>query len=373
MEERLQKIMAQSGIGSRRDCEVLIITGRVYVNGIVAIIGQKADSKKDKIMVDGKLIRPPQQKMYYALHKPRMVLSAVDSEPGDTRKTVRDLLPVGERLYPVGRLDFDSEGLVLMTNDGDLAQKLTHPSHEHEKEYRVLVASQPDDDQLGKWRRGVVMEDGYKTLPAEVRIEGAAGKGCWLRIVMKEGKKRQIREIGSLIGLPVVRIVRIRIGTLLLGQLKPGEWRVLSSNEIAALKGDAAVPIHVRPLNRSGRKYPPRRPQGEGHGGPSHRPQGDSRGGPSRRPQSDVQDAPWRPQSDAQGGPSRRAQGEGHGGPSRRPQSDAKGGPSRRAQGEGHGGPSRRPQNGPLGDTDKKQDGRSSQRKTRPTSDRSKR
>jgi 23S rRNA pseudouridine2605 synthase len=236
MEERLQKIMAQAGLGSRRDCEEYIKAGRVRVNGTVAIIGQKADPQVDKVSLDGRAIKPAEQKVYIALHKPRYVLSTVDAEQGDSRQTVRDLLPVSERLYPVGRLDFESEGLVLMTNDGDLAQKLTHPSHGHSKEYRVLLARHPDEEQVSTWRRGVVLEDGYKTQSADVRIESLAGKGAWVRIVMREGRKRQIREIGAILGLPVVRIVRVRIGNLLLGGLKPGEWRYLTSSEITALK-----------------------------------------------------------------------------------------------------------------------------------------
>jgi 23S rRNA pseudouridine2605 synthase len=236
MEERLQKIMAQAGVGSRRDCEEYIKAGRVRVNGTVAVIGQKANPLVDKISLDGRAVKPAEQKVYIALHKPRYVLSTVDAEQGDSRQTVRDLLPVSERLYPVGRLDFESEGLVLMTNDGDLAQKLTHPSHGHSKEYRVLLARHPDDEQVATWRRGVVLEDGYKTQSADVRIESLAGKGAWMRIVMREGRKRQIREIGAILGLPVVRIVRVRIGNLLLGGLKPGEWRYLTSSEITALK-----------------------------------------------------------------------------------------------------------------------------------------
>lgn len=222
MEERLQKILAQAGLGSRRDCEELILAGRVRVNGAVAIIGQKADPSVDKILFDGNTVKAPEQKIYIALHKPRMVLSVVEAEPDDNRQTVRDLIPVAERLYPVGRLDFDSEGLILMTNDGDLANELTHPSKGHEKEYRVLVARHPDAEQLATWRRGVVLEDGYKTMPVEVRVDGMSGKGAWLRVVMREGRKRQIREIGSLIGLPVVRIVRVRIGALRL--VSDGSW-----------------------------------------------------------------------------------------------------------------------------------------------------
>lgn len=265
MEERLQKILAQAGLGSRRDCEEFILAGRVRVNGQVAIIGQKADPTQDRITCDGQPVKAPEQKVYIALHKPRMVLSTVDAEPGDTRQTVRDLVPQSERLYPVGRLDFDSEGLILMTNDGDLANELTHPSKGHEKEYRVLVARHPDDEQLATWRRGVVLQDGYKTAPANVRVDGASGKGSWLRIVMREGRKRQIREIGTLLGLPVVRIVRVRIGTLRLGTLKPREWRPLSAEEVAMLKGKGqssspgARPRMRRPL--AGRPAP-RRPGG---------------------------------------------------------------------------------------------------------------
>ncbi len=254
MEERIQKILAQAGVASRRASEELIVSGRVRVNGAVAELGQKADPAKDKLTVDGRLIKPPEQKIYIALHKPRYVLSTVEPEQGDTRQTVRDLIPVSERLYPVGRLDFDSEGLILMTNDGDLAQKLTHPSNGHTKIYRVLVARQPDQDQLATWRRGVVLEDGYKTQPAEVRVERLFGKGAWLRIEMREGRKRQIRETGSLLGVPVVRILRISIGSLHLGTLKVGEWRYLTQEEIAALKLDEAK----KPLAKPRREFRPK-------------------------------------------------------------------------------------------------------------------
>jgi 23S rRNA pseudouridine2605 synthase len=140
-------------------------------------------------------------------------------------------------LYPVGRLDVESEGLILLTNDGELANHLTHPRYGHEKEYRVLVARRPDKEQLEAFRHGVVLEDGHRTLPAIVSIESGFGKGAWLRIILREGRKRQIREMCALVGLPVVRIVRIRISTLLLGNLKPREWRSLTENEVAELKG----------------------------------------------------------------------------------------------------------------------------------------
>jgi 23S rRNA pseudouridine2605 synthase len=235
MAERLQKLLAQAGYGSRRACEEFIAAGRVRVNGQVAVLGQKADPSVDKVTLDGKPLPAPEKLTYIALYKPRNVISSVDDEVG--RKTVRDLIPEAGHLYPVGRLDWDSEGLILMTNDGDLTNRLTHPRYGHQKEYRVLVARHPETEQIETWRRGVVLEEGYKTAPADVFIESSAGKGAWLRVTMGEGRKRQIREIGKVLGLPVVRIVRIRIGSLRLGTLKPGEWRYLTANEIADLKG----------------------------------------------------------------------------------------------------------------------------------------
>jgi 23S rRNA pseudouridine2605 synthase len=235
MEERLQKLMAQAGLGSRRACEEMIATGRVNVNGKRAEIGQKADPAVDRILVDGVPLKAPEAYQYIAIYKPRNVLTTVEAP--DPRQTVRDLVPLPGTLYPVGRLDVDSEGLVLLTNDGDLANHLTHPRYEHEKEYKVLVARRPDDAQLDTWRRGVVLADGHRTLPAEVFFLSAFGQGAWLKVILREGRKRQIREIGALIGLPVVRIIRLRIGTLRLGRLKPGEWRPLTQPEISELKG----------------------------------------------------------------------------------------------------------------------------------------
>jgi 23S rRNA pseudouridine2605 synthase len=236
MTERLQKILAQAGYGSRRACEELIRAGRVRVNGRAAILGQKADIATDRITVDGRPLRAPEALVYVALHKPRNVLSTVERETGDNRPTVRTLVELPEHVHPVGRLDFESEGLVLMTNDGDLTNRLTHPRYGHTKEYRVLLARRPDDEQLRTWRRGVVLEDGYKTAPADVRFEAALGRGAWVRVVMGEGRKRQIREIGALLGLPVVRIVRVRIASLRLGTLRPRQWRRLSAAEVEALK-----------------------------------------------------------------------------------------------------------------------------------------
>ena len=252
MEERLQKILARAGLGSRRNCEQLIISGRVRVNNRVARVGEKADPEADAITVDGREIKPAQQLIYVALHKPRFVLSTIEAESGDRRRTVRDLVALPERLYPVGRLDYESEGLVLMTNDGHLAQRLTHPSFGHSKVYRVLLAKHPDEIQLSTWRRGVVLSDGYKTQPVDVFVEASAGKGAWVRITMREGRKRQIRETASQLGLPVVRIVRVNIGSLRLGNLKSGQWRYLTQQEVTELMELARTGSQKR--KRGGRK-----------------------------------------------------------------------------------------------------------------------
>jgi len=257
MEERLQKILAQAGFGSRRSCETLIVGKRVRVNGIIAELGSKADAQKDSISVDGQTIPKLAAPVYIALHKPREVLS--DTDALDPRTTVFDLVKHNGHLFAVGRLDYDSEGLILLTNDGELANRLTHPRYGHEKEYKVLLAAKPDEDQIAAWRRGVVLADGYRTRPAKVFLEGMAGKGAWLRIVMNEGRKRQIREVGSRIGLPVVRILRVRIGTLLIGELKPGEWRHLTSDEVRRLKDTVQQPdLKSTPKSTRPRRENPR-------------------------------------------------------------------------------------------------------------------
>ncbi|MCC7117359.1 MAG: pseudouridine synthase [Anaerolineales bacterium] len=238
MQERLQKLLAQAGYGSRRACEEFIIAGRVRVNGEVAELGQKADLSIDKVTLDGKALPKLEALTYIALYKPRNVISASEDQE---RQTVRDLIPLDGHLYPVGRLDFDSEGLILMTNDGDLTNKLTHPRYGHEKEYRVLLARRPDEEQLATWRRGVMLEEGYQTQPCDVRFVSTSGKGAWVRVVMGEGRKRQIRETGRLLGLPVVKIIRMRIGSLRLGNLKPKEWRYLTEEEVTELKGGSSA------------------------------------------------------------------------------------------------------------------------------------
>jgi len=254
MQERIQKILAQAGYGSRRACEEFIIAGRVRVNGKLAELGQKADPATDHIALDGKPLPKVERLVYIALNKPRFVLSTVEGELDDHRETVIDLVDVRERVYPVGRLDLESEGLILLTNDGDLTNRLTHPRYGHQKEYKVLVARRPDEEQLAAWRRGIVLEDGYKTAPAGVHLLEPQGKGAWLRVVMGEGRKRQIREIGASLGLPIVRIVRVRIGSLRLGSLKSRAWRFLTEDEVKELKQPEktkASPTKPRNRNRT--------------------------------------------------------------------------------------------------------------------------
>ncbi len=252
MEERLQKLLAQAGHGSRRACEALIVEGRVLVNGQTATLGQKADPRRDRITLDGEPLARSQKLTYIVLHKPRGVVSS--SEPQGDRQTVLDLVPARVRLYPVGRLDLDSEGLVLLTNDGALTLQLTHPRYGVEKEYRVLVKGDPDDKRLDVWRRGVMI-DGKRTRPAQVRRESTTNAGTWLRVIMREGRKHEIRDIGATLGMPVARLIRLRIGEIHLGRLRPGEWRELTPAESARLAAAAqsAKPAAKSPRRRAAR------------------------------------------------------------------------------------------------------------------------
>ena len=233
-QERVQKILATTGLGSRRACEKFIAEGRVTVNGQKITLGAKANPLVDDIRVDGRIIKYSPDFHYFLLYKPRGILSSSKTEHG--RKSVVDLIPTEERLFPIGRLDIESEGLILLTNDGELANRLTHPSFEHEKEYRVLVAKHPDNEQMATWARGVVLEDGYRTKPVNIALEKFQGKGAWLKIIMKEGRKRQIRETASQLGLPVVKLIRTRMSSIGLGNLKPGQSRELTPQEVRRLK-----------------------------------------------------------------------------------------------------------------------------------------
>ncbi|WP_322802582.1 pseudouridine synthase [Thermoflexus sp.] len=232
MRERLQKILARAGLGSRRECEELIRQGRVTVNRALAHLGMSADPERDEIRVDGRRIWIPPL-TGFALYKPRGVLS--DPMPGSGRPSVYDLVPPVKPLYVVGRLDARSEGLVLLINDGDLAHRLTHPRYEHPKVYQVLVEGHPDSETLERWRRGIFLE-GQRTRPAKVQVIRYEGGQTWLLVEMREGKKRQIRRIAARLGHPVRRLIRIRIGPVTLGRLRPGQWRPLTPQELRQLR-----------------------------------------------------------------------------------------------------------------------------------------
>jgi 23S rRNA pseudouridine2605 synthase len=253
-EERLQKILAKAGYGSRRANEELIRNGRVKVNGEKAFLGMKADLSKDEISVDNMIIPKAEDPIYLALYKPRNILS--DNAPYDNRKNVRDLIDIEGHFFVVGRLDLESEGLMILTNDGELTNKLTHPRYGHEKEYLVLVSKRPDEEQLDIWRRGVVLEDGFRTSPTKVVIHKWHGKGAWLKVILREGHKRQLREIGKVIGLPIVKLIRIRIATINLGNLKPGEWRHLTAEEVNQLKKPIEIKNKSAITRQPKKKYP---------------------------------------------------------------------------------------------------------------------
>lgn len=241
--------MARAGLGSRRACEEMIRAGRVMLNGRLAALGDQADLAVDKVLVDGVPLRLTEIPTTVALYKPIQTLSTDQPHLGDRRPTARSLIPLEMRLFAIGRLDADSEGLMLFTNDGDLAHRLSHPRFGHEKEYRALVAGRPSEEVLSTWRRGVPLEDGM-TAPAGVALAGSEKGSTWLRLIMHEGRKRQIRRVAAALGHPVRRLIRVRIGPVRLGQLKPGEWRPLTETELAALRGQR------RPRRRPSRRRP---------------------------------------------------------------------------------------------------------------------
>ena len=233
MPERLQKYLARSGVASRRAAERLISAGRVRVNGaVVAALGATVEATEDRVEVDGRAVAVATAHRYLLLNKPRGVMSTV-SDP-QSRPTVVQIVPHDERLFPVGRLDFDSEGLILLTDDGELAFRLTHPRHGVEKEYLLLVRGSLDRTVLTSLRQGVSL-DGKLTAPADVRLDRAEGPFRWLRVVLHEGRNRQIRRMAAALGLEVVRLIRVRLGPLKLGDLKSGQWRHLTDQEVVAL------------------------------------------------------------------------------------------------------------------------------------------
>jgi 23S rRNA pseudouridine2605 synthase len=232
--ERLQKYLARSGVASRRAAEQLMLARRVRVNGrVVDRLGSTVEPNRDRVEVDGRVVAGPEPFRYVALHKPSGVLSTAADPRG--RPTVVDLVGSDARLYPVGRLDYDSEGLIILTNDGDLALRLTHPRHSVEKEYRVLIRGHPGEEELNRLRDGVCL-DGIMTAPAAVDVLPSSEDARWLRIVLHEGRNRQIRRMTEAVGLRVRRLIRTRIGPLRLGRLAPGRWRDLGPAEVAALR-----------------------------------------------------------------------------------------------------------------------------------------
>ena len=231
---RLQKVLARAGFGSRRTCDDLIAEGRVTVNGDVAVLGRRVDPETDHVEVDGVPLSTRSGLVYYLLNKPTGVVTTADDPQG--RTTVVELVPDEPRVFPVGRLDIETEGLLLLTNDGDLTHRLTHPSYGVEKEYLASVAGEPTPAEVRKLREGVQLDDGV-TAPAKANV---VSPGV-VRLAIHEGRNRQVRRMCDAIGHPVQRLVRTRIGPLADRSLKPGTWRLLTSDEVRALEEAAAA------------------------------------------------------------------------------------------------------------------------------------
>lgn len=308
-EERLQKIMAGAGVASRRACEKMIEEGRVQVDGVVVTeLGTKVDPDQVEISVDGQSISQPKRSVYYKVYKPRGVLSDIG---GDTRgrQTVADLLPENaRRVFPVGRLDLISEGMVLLTDDGALANRLTHPRYEHPKVYYVLVEKMPTGAALESLRTGIDLPTGrtrpcqvsvVKSLPSGLILDEGNARGVWLQFVLREGKKRQIRHMTAAVGYPTQRLVRWAIGPVTVDGVKPGEYRRLTGPEVAALqemigeKSGSKSSEPSKPKLQKSRFKPGRRerPGAQEKGQP-----GDEKSGPSKyKPQSKFQPKPGDP------------------------------------------------------------------------------
>ncbi len=234
MEERIQKIISRCGIASRRKAEEMILEGLVTVNGVPAAPGMKADPDRDHIKVRGKLIHSIESKVYLMFNKPPKCLTAMSDAEG--RPTVQDYLKrVRARVFPVGRLDFNSEGLLILTNDGELANSILHPKNRIPKTYRVKIDGFLEDRDIQKLEKGMKLQDGM-TAPAKVRRIKKAKANSWIEIILYEGKKRQVRRMLERVRHPVIKLVRTRINGLELGSLKPGAFRYLTPEEIKKLK-----------------------------------------------------------------------------------------------------------------------------------------
>lgn len=233
MQERLHKFMARCGVASRRKSEEMIFAGLVKVNGEIVNSVVSIDPKVDSIEVSGKIIEPEEQKVYIMLNKPEGVITSANDQFG--RKTVLDSVKVEERIFPVGRLDYDTSGLLLLTNDGEVAYRMTHPSHEIKKVYIAEVMGAPTGEEMERFRSGLKIED-YVTSPAEITLIRERGKTSVLEISIHEGKNRQVRKMCDAIGHGVIKLKRVKVGDLRLDDLEMGEWRYLTEGEIAYLK-----------------------------------------------------------------------------------------------------------------------------------------
>ena len=231
---RIQKFLSEAGIASRREAERLISEGRVSVNGkTVTEMGRQIDPERDRVSLDNRPVKKQGKKVYLLLFKPRGYVSTLKDERG--RRCILDLLKgVKTRVFPVGRLDFNTEGLILLTNDGEAAQRISHPKYGLPKTYLVKISGILDEKAMNRLRRGVNL-DGQKTLPIKIRTIKTLKNSCWVELTLKEGKKRQIRRMFEVIGHPVRKLRRTRIGSLTLKGLLPGEHRNLSSSEIEGL------------------------------------------------------------------------------------------------------------------------------------------
>lgn len=238
--ERLQKILSRAGITSRRKAENLILEGRVSVNGqIVRQLGTKAVLGKDEIQVDGKALEPDVERVTVALFKPRGCVSTLHDPQG--RLTVTDMLDdLSVRVYPVGRLDYDSDGLLLLTNDGELAHRLQHPRYKVAKTYLVKVRGRPDEGDLARLQQGVDLEDG-PTAPAELNVVGEGETTTWLSLSLREGRKHQVKRMCAAVGHPVLKLRRTQVGPIDLGTLRPAESRLLKSREVRALRREVGL------------------------------------------------------------------------------------------------------------------------------------
>lgn len=233
MEERLQKYMAKCGVASRRKCEELILQGKVKVNSVVIdALGTKVNPSSDKVEVNNKIIKLEENKVYIMLNKPEGYVTTNSDEKG--RKTILDIVKVEERIYPIGRLDYDSSGLLLLTNDGDIYNKIIHPRVNIDKKYVALVKGLFTQDEMKKFREGVNIGD-YVTSDAEIKIIEKYSNSCKVEIIIHEGKNRQIRRMCSALGHEVVSLKRVSVGDIKLDKLTKGDWRYLEENEIEYL------------------------------------------------------------------------------------------------------------------------------------------